>query len=212
MNCEKCNKEYDGKYASGRFCSPKCAHARIITAEWKSRIRKALTIRQLIKKTCPTCKNSFETKKKNQKYCSKSCAAINTAKITLEQKRVWVRNSAIKRYAAGDSSIGWKTRSKSFMSYPEKYFTQVFKSWSPEYNFNVGKYFIDFAFIDKMIAVEIDGRRHSDKEIKHKDAIRTKFLESKGWTVYRIKWINPINELDKNRLKCRIDAVIKMLV
>jgi len=212
MNCEKCNKEHRGTYGSGRFCSSKCAHSRIITDEWKSRIKRVLTTRLLVKKTCSECKNLFETKKESQKYCSKSCAAINTAKVTLEQKRVWVRNSTIKRYAAGDSSIGWKTRSKSFMSYPEKYFTQVFKSWSPKYNFNVGKYFIDFAFIDKMIAVEIDGRRHDDKDIKTKDNTRTKFLESKGWNVLRIKWINPINELDRNRLKHQIDSVTKMLV
>ena len=27
MKCEKCNKEHDGSYGSGRFCSSECSHS-----------------------------------------------------------------------------------------------------------------------------------------------------------------------------------------
>lgn len=212
MNCEKCNKEHSGQFGSGRFCSRQCANSRNLSFETKRKMGIRANIRPVLLIVCSTCKKTFETKDRKRIFCCGSCAAINTAIITREQKRVWARNSAIKRYAKGDSSIGWTTRSKSFMSYPEKYFAQIFKPWSPKYNFSVGKYFIDFAFIDKMIGVEIDGRRHDDNDVAIKDNARTKFLESKGWNILRIKWTNPINDLSKNRLKYQIDNVIKMLV
>lgn len=212
MNCEKCNKKHAGLYGSGRFCSSECAHLRIITDELKKRISVKLIKNDFIVLKCEYCNKEFKTKNKKRRFCCASCSSIVTAEITKEQKRIWAKRSAIKRYAESDSSIGWQKRFKSSMSYPEKYFAQVFKDFNYEYDFKVGRYFIDFAFIDKMIAIEIDGRRHNDPDIKCKDAVRTNFLESKGWQVFRIKWINPINELDKNRLKYQIDNVMKVLI
>ena len=33
MNCEKCNKEHDGSFGSGRFCSKSCAFSRVFSVE-----------------------------------------------------------------------------------------------------------------------------------------------------------------------------------
>ena len=41
-NCEKCNKLHDGAYATGRFCSRKCANTRLPTTETKDKIRKSI--------------------------------------------------------------------------------------------------------------------------------------------------------------------------
>ena len=56
---------------------------------------------------------------------------------------------------------------------------------------------VGFAFIDKKVALEIDGRTHDDVEIINKDKRKDNFLKSKGWQVYRIKWINDNKHFDR---------------
>lgn len=51
----------------------------------------------------------------------------------------------------------------------------------PTPQYNEGKYYIDFAYLDHKLAIECDGVAwHKDKE---KERTRDAFLESKGWTV-----------------------------
>jgi Zn finger protein HypA/HybF involved in hydrogenase expression len=40
MKCERCNKDHDGSYGSGRFCSSSCARARVHSKETKDKISK----------------------------------------------------------------------------------------------------------------------------------------------------------------------------
>ncbi|CAA6603649.1 conserved hypothetical protein [Rhodospirillaceae bacterium LM-1] len=51
-----------------------------------------------------------------------------------------------------------------------------------------GSYVLDFACIERMLAVEADGGQHADSEA---DLRRTKWLESQGWRVMRF-WNNDI--------------------
>lgn len=78
--CENCQKEHEGIYGSGRFCSSKCARGfsskekRFIINETVS---KKLSQYQKINRICPICLNEFITnEKKNQICCSVSCATI----------------------------------------------------------------------------------------------------------------------------------------
>lgn len=43
MKCERCSKEHDGSFGSGRFCCKKCANVRVHTDETKEKIRNTLT-------------------------------------------------------------------------------------------------------------------------------------------------------------------------
>lgn len=43
MKCEKCGKEHDGSFGSGRFCSRSCANSRVQTEEIRK--KKSLTLR-----------------------------------------------------------------------------------------------------------------------------------------------------------------------
>lgn len=52
-------------------------------------------------------------------------------------------------------------------------------------NFRIGHYFIDIAFPEAMLAIEIDGGVHTWKKIQEKDAKKQAFCESKGWKVIR---------------------------
>lgn len=53
---------------------------------------------------------------------------------------------------------------------------------------SVGKYFLDFAFVNLLIDLEVDGSQHDRPEAIIKDQERDAFLTSKGWSVYRVKW------------------------
>jgi very-short-patch-repair endonuclease len=50
----------------------------------------------------------------------------------------------------------------------------------------VGRYRLDFAFPDVMIAIEIDGWQHGRPETMLRDAERDRALRAKGWTILRV--------------------------
>ncbi|MBR6301685.1 endonuclease domain-containing protein [bacterium] len=57
----------------------------------------------------------------------------------------------------------------------------------------IGNYIVDFACRQKKIVIEIDGGQHNEDSAILYDENRTKFIESKGYKVYRF-WNNEINE------------------
>ncbi len=61
-----------------------------------------------------------------------------------------------------------------------------------------GIYILDFACVELMLALELDGGQHAQAQVK--DEKRTRWLEAKGWKVLRF-WNN---ELLKN-----IDGVLE---
>lgn len=76
-------------------------------------------------------------------------------------------------------------------SYPEKYFESVFRKEgiSLVHHHQIGSYQLDFADIDKKIDIEIDGEQHYvDMRVVKSDKRRTKWLDERGWTCYRIRW------------------------
>lgn len=61
------------------------------------------------------------------------------------------------------------------------------KGFYPIPQFKVGKYRIDLAFPEKMIAIECDGQQwHSTFEQKERDEKKDAFLKQCGWAVYRV--------------------------
>jgi len=75
-------------------------------------------------------------------------------------------------------------------SYPENYFDKIFKNkFKYEKYLQVGLYHIDFAVINRNIAIEIDGEQHYlDKKIVESDKRKNRYLNSKGWDIIRIRW------------------------
>jgi len=88
-------------------------------------------------------------------------------------------------------------------SYPEKYFTEVFKREGLDVvkKFRVSLYELDFSIPHKKIDIEIDGNQHYDDiKIVESDIRRNEFLETEGWDVIRINWSNyqKLNYKEKN--------------
>jgi very-short-patch-repair endonuclease len=97
-----------------------------------------------------------------------------------------------KKYLAENpDKVPYKLNHSSKESYPEKYFTEVFKNEEIDVvkSFYIGLYELDFCIPDKKIDIEIDGSQHYyDKKIVESDKRRNEFLENDGWDIIRINW------------------------
>lgn len=97
-----------------------------------------------------------------------------------------------KRYLQENpDKVPYKLNHSSKESYPEKYFTEVFKNEGIEVvkSFYIGIYELDFSIPDKRIDIEVDGSQHYyDEKIAESDRRRNKFLEDDGWDIIRINW------------------------
>lgn len=106
MICENCNKEHDGSYGSGRFCSCKCARAfssKIKRKEINEKVSKTLKGRKLnfcnrwknhiksnkirfIEGHCEYCNKiiNIAYKKKNRRhYCNGKCRNLHLNKLKI---------------------------------------------------------------------------------------------------------------------------------
>lgn len=207
IKCKECGKDFKSlKIYDRKFCSRKCSilnNNKIIKEkriEINEKISKKLT---KIDKNgfCLYCGNTFKKRNLKNVYCSRKCQSKHLSNRPEEKERVGKFFSKLtkERHDKGDDRIGWKTRNKLTPSYPEKvtidYFNQ--NNIKFEREFKIGKYFIDFAFPDKKIGLEIDGRTHEDVVVIEKDKRKKEFIESLGWKLYRIKWINDNKHFDR---------------
>ncbi|MDD4964002.1 MAG: endonuclease domain-containing protein [Gallionella sp.] len=69
----------------------------------------------------------------------------------------------------------------------------------------VGKYVLDFACLEKQVAVELDGSQHIENAAK--DEVRTAWLAAQGWQVLRF-WNNDVFLNIDGVLAC-IDAALQ---
>lgn len=200
MICENCSVEHDGSFASGRFCCRKCSNSFArgkLTADKKQDI--ADRVRSKLRKysdhelqtTCPVCSVVFKARRPGAACCSRSCGTkLSFANLTDEQKShhsMLSSNRMKSRYAAGDDSIGWQTRTKS--SYPETFFEKLLAMNDIHFQreVRIGRWFADFVH-DKHV-LEIDGRQHDERQ--ESDKQKDEFLKEQGFTVTRIRWCNP---------------------
>lgn len=103
---------------------------------------------------------------------------------------------------------GWQNANRKHRSYPEKLFDRIaeerkfFEKYDVIRQYPFHGYFFDYAVVDCMIDIEIDGVQHyrTEKAIEY-DKLRNDFVMSKGWRVYRISAKelkdNPIREVEE---------------
>jgi hypothetical protein len=210
MKCETCDHDHIGIYGSGRFCSTKCARSfstKLKRKEINLAVSKKLKISEssLKHRECNYCKTLFIPFSKGNRVCSNECAIEIKKKAGKKAYITMIQNN---------NHNGWKARTGKLPSYPEQYFIDLFS------NENIVEYirempfcgfFIDFAFTDKMIALEIDGKQHCLPERKKKDEVKDRLLINNGWTVFRIKWFNPRTQKGKDKLYPQIENFKKLI-
>lgn len=112
------------------------------------------------------------------------------------------------------SRIGWNgVLGRDKQSYAESYFDEVLNKNGLIYNknYHVDKYWLDYAFIDKMIYFEVDGEQHyTEKGLNH-DRERTQKLEELGWKcISRIRW-SSFSKLDSSSREEVISSLISSI-
>jgi very-short-patch-repair endonuclease len=178
--CPYCQKEYS-KYGIKN-------HIRITHNNEKAPMtRKKAWNKGLTKDTDDRVKKCGETFSKNYKE-----GKIELNNYPSEETKNKISESMKKAHKEGRAHNIGKCRWNNEMSYPEKFFKQVIdnefedKNYVQEYNVSI--YSIDFAWVDKKLAIEIDGEQHEKPDVKERDIRKDKKLKEEGWKVLRIKW------------------------
>lgn len=168
-------------------------------------------------KFCEQCSKSFIARNKKQICCSIACGAQHRIK----NPEYIVKCSEIqKRLIKEGKHNGWTTR--NILSYPEKYFKEILEVHNIQFKINFpvkkrelaieehGCYFLDFLIENKKIDLEIDGSQHNRLERRQADNIRDNRLSAVGYTVFRIKWKNPVNDINRKFLHDQFAEFLKL--
>lgn len=122
-----------------------------------------------------------------------------------EETKKRLRNIRLEFMKNNPEKTAWRL---SNVSYPEKLFIEYIekngldKKYSIIREYSVFPYFIDFAFVNQMVAIEIDGSQHLLPERKESDDKKDKLLNDLGWFVVRIS---------ENEIKTNIDEVFNKI-
>lgn len=126
-----------------------------------------------------------------------------------EESKIKIRETHFKWMKEHPEQTAWRQRN---MSYPEKCFKKILedngldKKYLIYREYSVFPYFIDFAFVNEKLAVEIDGSQHLEEDRKKKDEEKDTLLISNGWRVLRIAAIEVTHDGTK-----ALEAVLRML-
>lgn len=189
MICENCNKEHDGSYGSGRFCSSKCARAfstKIKRKEINEKV--SLKLKKNLDSFCKDCGKKL-IKKTITGYCS-NCYLTKYNKVFSIEVRTKISN-------ANKGRSRWNIH-RNQISYAERFWKKVLENNKIDFKREVAIkqvdeqhcYFLDFVIGN--IDLEIDGKQHKDADRIISDTKRDAYLTSLGFRVYRIEW-NEIN-------------------
>jgi very-short-patch-repair endonuclease len=193
--CENCGNSHDGQYGSGRFCSSICARgfstkenrkhinekvSRTLTGRpsngsWEKYNRQRYGDLCFEKKIihCLSCETEMKIGVNcKTRFCSKSCASSYSQKKLAKEGR----------------HNGFPSRLDKKPSWAEQFTIDLFNQEKIKFvrDYKINRFFADFAFIDKRVILEIDGKQHIER--KDYDINRDLIITAEGWTVIRIPW------------------------
>lgn len=184
--CKICNKELVSNRALSKHLD--CYHD-IKFLEYKIQYEK------FEKPKCPVCEKTakFKSGLSYQTTCGgKDCISVLASNRThSEESKQRMREKRLAYMKANPRCTAWRTGNE--MSWPEKVFINAVErhGWYDRFEITREKsfypYFVDFAFENVKVAVEIDGKQHELPERKASDNKKDALLISQGWRVYRVK-------------------------
>jgi very-short-patch-repair endonuclease len=123
-----------------------------------------------------------------------------------DSSKAILRYKRLKYMEENPEKTAWRC---SNISYPEKLFLEKItnsgldKKYLIIREYSVFPYFIDFAFLNEKIAVEIDGGQHLLPDRKNSDIVKDKVLNENGWKVVRVT---------ENEVKTNIDNLFLVIL
>lgn len=148
----------------------------------------------MVKCYCIFCNKEFNYKAQksvHENHCIKNPNAKSFKGHQVSEETKKKISSGMKKAHKEGRACEWVGRHER--SYAEQSWYNIFANDLGEKtfinNFFVKKYWLDFAWPDKKIYFEVDGRTHfTDEGILH-DKERTEFLKNEGWTLIgRCNW------------------------
>jgi very-short-patch-repair endonuclease len=131
--------------------------------------------------------------------------------VTLEQLRAAHARNA-RRHGAGFANQLLREASDGARSEAERLMIRLLKSaritgWKA--NFPVCGYFVDIAFPEQKVAIEVDGWAfHSDRAAFQRDRTRQNAIALRGWQVLRFTWLD-LTEYPQ-RVIAEIEAALRL--
>jgi very-short-patch-repair endonuclease len=102
---------------------------------------------------------------------------------------------ALRRHAEGTMPHYTRKERSTAELYFDYIVKDVLKDASCVFEFRIGRYHADYAWLDKMKILEVDGCQHYTPEGLMYDSVRDAKIRSKGWEILRFKW----SEVMKNK-------------
>jgi len=176
------------------YCSSKCSNSRIRDESVKSKISNSMKSyydkvgrRDTLVVKCGYCQNDFLTKKRTQKFCSRSCSS--KFNMSLDSRKEELRLRMMKSL----QSLSEKRRSKNEIMFFElcdsefdnvRHNECIFDEWDA-----------DVILMNEKVAVLWNGKwhyekiteKHSVSQVQNRDKLKMKSIIRMGWTPYVIK-------------------------
>lgn len=194
--CSFCNKEYNSIYAQRthqRFCKLNPDH--VVSPFIKhNNERDGVWNKGLTKDTDERLKQKGE--KLSQRYKNGELKAPQTGKSVSVETKKKISESMKKAQKEGRAYNIGQSRWNNEHSIPEKWLISVLKNnfnqienidYKTEMSFY--RYALDFAWPEKRLCIEIDGKQHlyDEKQIA-RDIEKDRLLKEDGWKELRLKW------------------------
>lgn len=146
--------------------------------------------------------NRVRVNSENVSKAFKENPSLLEGRVQSEETKKKLSNVMTQRHKEGKAWNIGMSRWNNKPSYPESFFMKVIDNEFEDKNYireyPVGKYSLDFAWVDKKLVIEIDGDQHERfDEYKSRDILKDSLLVSLGWKVLRIKWVDMHRESKK---------------
>lgn len=106
-----------------------------------------------------------------------------------EETKNKIREARLKFMKEHPEQTAWRLKNKSYLENMFEIFLQE-RGYADKYliqrEYSIFPYFIDFAFVDLKIAIEIDGSQHLLEDRLERDKKKDMLLQEQGWKVIRI--------------------------
>lgn len=202
MNCSKCNLYFSN--AGAHVSHEKfCKLSENLISELRIDYINGLSIRKLnIKYRCSKSliSNLVSDIVRTTSESGKMAHSLYPDKFKhTDESKIKLREIRLKWMKDNPEKTAWR---KSNLSYPEKVFLEKLekigydKKYKIEREKAVFPFFIDFAFINEKIAVEIDGSQHLLPDRVLSDKKKDKLLKDNGWKVVRFTACEVISNVD----------------
>lgn len=203
--CQYCNKEFERK--KGLISHNIQIHNKLITYDERKKYFDYVLVNKEIPKCCICGINDIYFKNwRIPKICNN--LECHHKYLSLIQQQIQINHPELREKArerrikylsdkTNFDSTAYGKRANKELSFLEKWFyDKIIQQYNLTNKYTIineyteSKYFLDFAFINIKLDVELDGKCHfnnDNKRINH-DIERDKYLIDKGWKIYRISW------------------------